>query len=67
MGAATAERFFRRSLKRQFRELHPPRFPAILGFDERFPTRRWASYMAVDNISPSVTRRLRRRALPALF
>lgn len=40
IGAATVERYFRRRLKRQFAEWHPPRCPAVLGIDEHFFTRR---------------------------
>ena len=40
IGAATVERYFRRGLKRQFLEWHPPRCPVALGIDEHFFTRR---------------------------
>jgi len=40
IGAATVERYFRRGLRRQFQEWHPPRCPAVLGIDEHFFTRR---------------------------
>ena len=40
IGAATVERYFRKGLKRQFREWHAPRCPQILGIDEHFFTRR---------------------------
>jgi transposase len=40
IGAATVERYFRKGLKRQFNEWHPPRCPQILGIDEHFFTRR---------------------------
>lgn len=40
IGAATVERYFQRGLRRQFRELHPPSCPVLLGIDEHFFTRR---------------------------
>jgi transposase len=40
IGAATVERYFRKGLKRQFRQWHPPHCPQILGIDEHFFTRR---------------------------
>jgi transposase len=40
IGAATVERYFKRHLRRQFGEWHPPRCPQILGIDEHFFTRR---------------------------
>ncbi len=40
IGAATVERYFRKGLKRQFKEWHPPRCPQVLGIDEHFFTRR---------------------------
>ncbi len=40
IGAATVERYFRRGLRRQFKEWHPPRCPTLLGIDEHFFTRR---------------------------
>jgi transposase len=40
IGAATVERYFRRGLKRQFAEWHPPECPQALGIDEHFFTRR---------------------------
>jgi transposase len=40
IGAATVERYFRKGLKRQFHQFHPPRCPRILGIDEHFFTRR---------------------------
>ena len=40
IGAATVERYFRKGLKRQFKEWHAPCCPQILGIDEHFFTRR---------------------------
>ncbi len=40
IGAATVERYFRHGLKRQFRERHSSKCPAVLGIDEHFFTRR---------------------------
>jgi transposase len=40
IGAATVERYFQRGLRRQFREVHPPCCPVLLGIDEHFFTRR---------------------------
>jgi len=40
IGAATVERYFRRRLQRQFRQLQPPECPLVLGIDEHFFTRR---------------------------
>jgi transposase len=40
IGAATVERYFRKGLRRQFKEWHPPRCPPVLGIDEHFFTRR---------------------------
>jgi transposase len=40
IGAATVERYFRKGLKRSFKQWHPPECPQILGIDEHFFTRR---------------------------
>jgi transposase len=40
IGAATVERYFRKGLRRQFTEWHPPCCPRVLGIDEHFFTRR---------------------------
>ena len=40
IGAATAERYFQRGLRRQFAQLHPQNCPQVLGIDEHFFTRR---------------------------
>lgn len=40
IGAATVDRYFQRSLRRQFGEWRSPRCPKILGLDEHFFTRK---------------------------